>query len=210
MFCCTLFYFWAVYTPVWVAATPSYGALQALLYFVLFVSFSYICDSGYKNTDDWYLLVFINRTWLMHRHFPDYATRHHATLTLDMNLLQSRTSPLHAQFSFDDCSVPPTKWCCLCDPLISVLILPFPHSFTRSRHASLVPSFTKYSQKDPIPKLSTHHLRHSSRFRLVLIQVPSQCDTRGAQCQSPNHRLEHNIGMAQSAALRGPQIHSGL
>ena len=48
MFCCTLFYFWAVYTPVWVAATPSYGALQALLYFVLFVSFSYICDSGYK------------------------------------------------------------------------------------------------------------------------------------------------------------------
>ena len=40
--------------------------------------------------------------------------------------------------------------------------------------------------------------------------VPSHCDTGGAQCQSPNHRLEHNIGMAQSAALRGPQIHSGL
>ena len=65
-------------------------------------------------------------------------------------------------------------------------------------------------KKDLIPKLSTHHLRHSSRFRLVLIQVPSQCDTRGAQHQSPNHRLEHNIGIAQSGALRGPQIHSGL
>ena len=61
--------------------------------------------------------------------------------------IQSRTSPLHAQFSFDDCSVPlnffkyitsdsslrlsqqpysrffpPTEWCCLCDPLISVLV----------------------------------------------------------------------------------------
>ena len=43
-------------------------------------------------------------------------------------------------------------------------------------------------KKDLIPKLSTHHLRHSSRFRLVLIQSPSQCDTRGAHCQSPNHQ----------------------
>ena len=127
------------------------------------------------------------------------------TVTLEM-------IPLHAQFSFDDCSVPlnllkyitsqsslrlsqqpysrffpPTKWCCLCDPLISVLILPFPHSFTRSRHASLVPSFTKYSQKDPIPKLSTHHLRHSSRFRLVLAQV-----TTNSFASSPTWNLANS------------------
>ena len=85
-------------------------------------------------------------------HFPD---------------IQSRTSPLHAQFSFDDCSVPlnffkyitsdsslrlsqqpyyrffpPTEWCCLCDPLISVLVkycrFPFLYTVTSRFSGSII------------------------------------------------------------------------
>ena len=43
-------------------------------------------------------------------------------------------------------------------------ILPFPYSFTRSRHASLVPSFTKYSQK----KSNTEAIYPSSPSQLTL------------------------------------------
>ena len=81
--------------------------------------------------------------------------------------VQSRTSPLHAQFSFDDCSVPlnffkyitsdsslrlsqqpyyrffpPTEWCCLCDPLISVLVkycrFPFLYTVTSRFSGSII------------------------------------------------------------------------
>ena len=84
-----------------------------------------------------------------------------------VDIVQSRTSPLHAQFSFDDCSVPlnffkyitsdsslrlsqqpyyrffpPTEWCCLCDPLISVLVkycrFPFLYTVTSRFSGSII------------------------------------------------------------------------
>ena len=83
------------------------------------------------------------------------------------HILFTGTSPLHAQFSFDDCSVPlnffkyitsdsslrlsqqpysrffpPTEWCCLCDPLISVLVrychFPFLYTVTSRFSGSII------------------------------------------------------------------------
>ena len=92
----------------------------------------------------------------------------HIPLTYHIyHYVQSRTSPLHAQFSFDDCSVPlnlfkyitsdsslrlsqqpysrffpPTEWCCLCDPLISVLVkycrFPFLYTVTSRFSGSII------------------------------------------------------------------------
>ena len=105
-------------------------------------------------------------------------------------LVQSRTSPLHARFRFANCSVPlnifisqhlyslffpPTKWYCLCGPLSShgVLVRCCRFPFPLQGHVTLL--WSHYSQniveENLTSKLSTSHLRHSSRFK-----VGSQCD----------------------------------